>query len=189
MLSAIGLDSPKPCDDNLNSSTPFATKYSFTDRALASDNLWFNLLERTRAVGPSTVNLSAGYLFKIAIISAKTCLDSSLIEDLPVSNDIDILINTQDNEVNKTIFIDQECQTVNEYNVLLTKFTQTSPISLNDRASQSSIITVENQYIQTEQYSNLYSSILFEFIIVINKKTNIYCHLSTHHLPRRISQV
>lgn len=75
-------------------------------------------------------------------------------EDVPISNEIEIVI---DRNQEKSLF-DQECQT----NFLqLNESTQTPFIHLNDCASQSTIITHENQLIQTEFCSNLYSSSLY----------------------------
>jgi len=86
-------------------------------------------------------------------------------EELPLSKEIEILINKQKN------FLDQECQTINTNPIQLNEETQTPQIHLNDCASQSSIITHKNQYIQTEFYPNSYSSSLFIVPTSINQST------------------
>lgn len=72
-------------------------------------------------------------------------------EELPILKEIE----------NKKIFTDQECQTITNIIIHSDEYTQTSHIYLNDCASQSIILTYENQDIQTEPYSNLYSSSLY----------------------------
>ncbi|CAF0913537.1 unnamed protein product [Rotaria sordida] len=82
-------------------------------------------------------------------------------EELPISNEIEISIENYNIEFDKNFFIDQECQTINNNLNQLNEYTQTQHIYLKDCTSQSSIITVKNQYIQTEPYFNLYSSSLY----------------------------
>ncbi|CAF0992285.1 unnamed protein product [Rotaria sp. Silwood1] len=90
-------------------------------------------------------------------------------EELPISNEIEISIENHHIELEKKIFLDQECQTINNNLYQLNQYTQTSHIYLNDCASQSSIITVKNQYIQTESNMNLYSSSLYIIPTSINQ--------------------
>jgi hypothetical protein len=83
-------------------------------------------------------------------------------EELPVSNEIEIVIEDEEIEIEKKIFVEQECQTIiiND-SIQSDEHTQTPHIYLNDCASQSLIITYEDRSIQTEVYSNLYSSSLY----------------------------
>ncbi|CAF3143988.1 unnamed protein product [Rotaria sp. Silwood2] len=90
-------------------------------------------------------------------------------EELPISNEVEISIENHNIELDKKIFIDQECQTNSNNINQLNEYTQTRHIYLNDCASQSSIVTVENQYIQTEPYINLYSSSLYIVPTSINQ--------------------
>lgn len=84
-------------------------------------------------------------------------------EEVPVSNEIEILI-----EEDEKIFFDQQCQTnISQSN----ECTQTPSIHFNDCASQSKIITYENQLIQTEFYPNLYSSSLYIVPTSINQSS------------------
>lgn len=113
-----------------------------------------------------------------------TKLDSSLLrnllsEELPVSDEIEIPIETS--EIDTKTFIDQECQTMNNEISLFNESTQTPHIHLKDRASQSPIITVENQDIQTEFYSNLYSSSLY---IVPSSMDQSHCSSKIVIVPR-----
>jgi hypothetical protein len=80
-------------------------------------------------------------------------------EELPISNE------------EKKIFIDQQCQTMNTNLIQFNEYTQTPHIYLNDCASQSSIIIYENQSIQTELNSNLYSSSLYIVPTSINQSS------------------
>jgi hypothetical protein len=57
--------------------------------------------------------------------------------------------------------LDQECQTIQSNLIQFNESTQTTTIDLIDSASQSMIITYESQSMQTEYFSNAYSSSLF----------------------------
>ncbi len=91
-------------------------------------------------------------------IDVETQYEISLSEELSISNKIEILI-------------DKECQTIDRNIIQTNEYTQTPHIYLNDCESQSTIITTENQSIQTELYSNLYSSSLYIIPTSINQSS------------------
>lgn len=84
-----------------------------------------------------------------------------LSEELPVSNEIEISIDNQFILVDSKMFVDQECQTIDNYPGQSSESTQTLHIYFKDCATQSSMITAENQQNQTDPISNLYSSSLY----------------------------
>jgi hypothetical protein len=94
--------------------------------------------------------IQTDFIFHIDV-STQYDLDTAILpivfsEELPISNEISV---------------DQE--------------SQTTLIDFNDCASQSTIITYANRYIQTELYSNLYSSSLY----IVPTSTNQSCCSST----------
>ncbi|CAF0894057.1 unnamed protein product [Adineta ricciae] len=96
-------------------------------------------------------------------------------EELPISNEIEILLTDQDIQTDIKTFFDQECQTINSTLTYSNECTQTPHVYFNDCASQSTILTYDNQNIQTEPDSSLYSSSLF----IVPTETLLPSHSST----------
>ena len=96
-------------------------------------------------------------------------------EELPISNEIEIIIDN-----------DKECQTIDNHIIQSDEYTQTPHIHLNDCASQSSIITYENQDVQTDFYSDLYSSSLYIVPTSINQSN---CSSTIVIMPKDISPI
>jgi hypothetical protein len=78
------------------------------------------------------------------------------------------IVLSEELSISSENFTDQQCQT----NLIQSnEYTQTPHIYLNDCSSQSTIITYQNQSIQTELCSNLYSSSLYIVPTSINQSS------------------
>ncbi|CAF1062088.1 unnamed protein product [Adineta ricciae] len=96
-------------------------------------------------------------------------------EELPISNEIEILLTDQDIQTDIKTFFDRECQTINSTLIYSNECTQTPHVYFNDCASQSTILTYDNRNIQTEPDCSLYSSSLF----IVPTETLLPSHSST----------
>jgi hypothetical protein len=110
-------------------------------------------------------------------------------EDVPVSNEIEIFVQTDEIrdrslDVEKVILIEQGTQTLVHGFEQSNECTQTPHVLLNDCGSQSSVISHENQLIQTDPYSHIYSSSLF---IVPTSQDQSWCSSTIVMMPRDTS--
>ncbi|CAF3581657.1 unnamed protein product [Adineta steineri] len=101
-------------------------------------------------------------------------------EELP----IEIEINKDDIQIETKILLDQECQTINDSFLQLNEYTQTPHIDLTDCASQSTIITYENEHMQTEPDSSLYSSSLYIAPPITTTTIQSYCSSTILIVPK-----
>lgn len=86
-----------------------------------------------------------------------------LSEDLPVSHEVEISIQTSSLEnmsfqYDKRIYLNQECQTIDDHVIKSTQSTQTKRILLKSTETQSTINLSEDQSIQTDANLDQYSS-------------------------------
>ncbi|UJR37843.1 hypothetical protein I4U23_030533 [Adineta vaga] len=113
-----------------------------------------------------------------------TILPIIFSEELPISNEIEILIANQDVQTDDKILINQECQTMTSTFIHSDEYTQTPHVYFNDCASQSTIHTYDNRNIQTEPDSTLYSSSLF---IVPTSTIQTSCSSTVLIMPKEVN--
>ena len=110
-------------------------------------------------------------------------------EDVPVSNEIEIFVQTDEIpdrsfEVEQIILIEQGTQTFVHGLEQSNECTQTLHVLFNDCESQSSMISHDNQLVQTDPYSHIYSSSLF---IVPTSQDQSWCSSTIVMMPRDTS--